>query len=184
MKAKVNKVTIQLVQGDLFALPVGGIVHPTDTNLYVSPELIARTGPSVAHACAAIGWCDVGSAVVTDAGSLPVEKLIHVVAPRWGEGSERGKLASITLESLRIAEQNRLKSVALPAISVGVLGYPVENCAATMLMQIIDFTFEDPKYLRTILLCLSDAAVYDVFKHEFATQLRELKEAGDGEVKV
>jgi Predicted phosphatase homologous to the C-terminal domain of histone macroH2A1 len=85
---------------------------------------------------------------------------------------------------LRLAEQNRLKSVAFPAISVGILGYPAENCAKTMLSQIIDFTFEDLKYLRTIIICLDDPVVYQIFKNEFAEQLKELKEAGDGEVKV
>lgn len=184
MKAKINKVTVQIVQEDMLSLEVGGIVSPTDTNLHIPPALAARTGPSVIQACAAIGWCETGYAVATDAGSLPVEKIIHTVGPRWGEGSERGKLASATLECLRLAEQHRLKSVALPAISVGVLGYPAENCAKTMLSQIIDFTFEDLKYLRTIIVCLDDPVVYKIFKDEFAAQIQELKEAGDGEVKV
>jgi O-acetyl-ADP-ribose deacetylase (regulator of RNase III) len=184
MKAKVNKVTIQIVQDELLSLNVGGIINPTDTNLHVSPTLAAKAGPSVLRECAAIGWCETGYAMVTEAGNLPVEKIIHAVGPRWGEGSERGKLVSVTLECLRLAEQNRLKSIALPAISVGVLGYPAENCAKTMLSQIIDFTFEDLKYLKTIIVCLDDSVVYQIFKDEFATQLEELKEAGDGEVKV
>lgn len=184
MKAKVNKVTIQIVQDDILSLDVGGIVNPTDTNLRLSPTLASRTGSTVVQACAAIGWCETGYAVATEAGNLPVEKIIHVVGPHWGEGSERGKLASATLECLRLAEQNRLKSIALPAISVGVLGYPAENCAKTMLTHIIDFTFDDPRYLRTIIVCLDDSLVYQIFKTEFTTQLDELKKAGEGEVKV
>ncbi|NWG16685.1 MAG: macro domain-containing protein [Chloroflexi bacterium] len=184
MKARINKVTIQIIQDDIFSQTAGGIVNPTDTNLHVSPTLAEKAGPAVQRACAAIGWCETGYAVATDAGSLPFEKIIHAVGPRWGEGSERGKLASVTLECLRLAEKNRLKSVALPAISVGVLGYPAENCAKTMLSQIIDFTFEDLKYLRTIIICLDDPVVYQIFKDEFAEQIKDLKEAGDGEVKV
>lgn len=184
MKARVNKVTIQIVQDDILSLNVGGIVNPTDTNLHLSPTLLARAGASVQQSCGLIGWCETGYAVVTDAGDLPVEKLIHVVGPRWGEGSERGKLASATLECLRLAEQHRLKSVALPAISVGVLGYPAENCAKTMLTHILDFTFDDPKYLRSIIVCLDDSLVYQIFKAEFEAQIQELKAAGDGEVKV
>jgi O-acetyl-ADP-ribose deacetylase (regulator of RNase III) len=159
-------------------------VNQTDTNLHLSPTLAAKAGPEVQQICAAIGWCETGYAVVTDAGDLPVEKIIHVVGPHWGEGSERGKLASATLECLRLAEENRLKSIALPAISVGVLGYPAENCAKTMLPHVIDFPFEDPRYLRTIVVCLDDPLVYSIFKAEFAAQIQELKEAGDGEVKV
>lgn len=184
MKAKINKVTVQIIQDDILSLNVGGIVNPTDTNLRLSPGLVAKAGVSVQQTCATIGWCETGYAVVTDAGELPVEKLIHVVGPRWGEGSERGKLASATLECLRLAEHHRLKSIALPAISVGVLGYPAENCAKTMLTHILDFTFEDPKYLRTILVCLDDPLIYQIFKTEFDTQIQELKAAGDGEVKV
>jgi O-acetyl-ADP-ribose deacetylase (regulator of RNase III) len=184
MKARVNKVTIQVIQGDILSLPVSGIVNQTDTNLQLSPTLAALAGPEVQRACAVIGWCETGYATVTDAGNLPVEKIIHAVGPRWGEGGERGKLASVTLESLRLAEQNRLKSIALPAISVGVLGYPAENCAKTMLTHIIDFTFEDLKYLRTIIVCVENSLVYKIFKDEFTAQLQELKEAGDGEVKV
>lgn len=183
MKAKVNKVTIQLVQDDILSLAVQAIVTVTDTNLTVNPALAAKAGPAVQQACDLLQWCDVGSAVMTDAGNLPVEKIIHAVGPRWGEGSERGKLANVTLQSLRLAEQSRLKSVAIPAISTGILGYPVENCAKTMLTQIVDFTFE-ARFLRTIVICLDSPAAYSIFRAELTLQLDELKEAGEGEVSV
>ena len=184
MKAKVNKVTIQVIHDDILSLVVAGVVHPTDTNLHVSPSLATKAGPTLQQACNDIGWCDVGSAVITDAGELAVEKIIHAVGPRWGEGSERGKLANVTLQCLRLAEQYRLKSIAIPSISTGILGYPVENCAKTMLAQIIDFTFDAPRYLRTIIVCLDDPAVYQIFKAEFLEQLEDLKETGEGEVTV
>jgi len=184
MKAKVNKVTIHIAQDDILALPVAGLVNVTDTNLYVDPALASRAGPTLLSACKALGWCEVGSAVVTDAGDMQVEKIIHAVGPRWGEGSERGKLANATLQCLRLAEQYRLKSIAIPAISTGVLGYPVENCAKTMLGQIIDFTFDSPRYLRVITVCLDNPVVYEIFKAEFVEQIRDLKETGQGEVTV
>ena len=115
---------------------------------------------------------------------MKVERIIHAVGPRWGEGSERGKLANVTLQCLRLAEQNRLKSLAIPAISTGTLGYPMENCAKTMLAQIIDFTFDAPRFLRTIIVCLDNPLAYQIFKAEFTTQLEDLKEAGEGEVTV
>lgn len=184
MKAKVNKVSIQILKGDILSLSVGGIVYPTDTNLHLSPELLARAGVAVQRTCAVIGWCDVGQAVMTDAGDLPVEKLIHAVGPRWGEGSERGKLDSVTYECLRLAEQARLKSVAMPAISVGTLGYPVENCATTMLTRILDFALDDPKFLRSIIICVQDNEVYTAFINEFRSQLDELVNADDGEITI
>lgn len=184
MKAKVNRVTIQIIQDDILSLSSAGIVNSTDPNLSVPPALAARAGPTVEQACAAIGWCDIGSAVVTTAGDISAQKIIHAVGPRWGEGSERGKLANVTLECLRLAEQNRLKSIAIPAISTGALGYPIENCAKTMLTQIIDFTFENPRYLKEITVCLDTSAAYNIFKQEFAEQIERLKSAGDVEVTV
>ncbi|MBL8163238.1 MAG: macro domain-containing protein [Anaerolineae bacterium] len=183
MKAKVNKVTIQLVQENILSLAVQAVVTVTDTNLTVNPALAAKAGPSVQEACDVLQWCDVGSAVMTDPGDLPIQKIIHAVGPRWGEGSERGKLANVTIQSLRLAEQSRLKSIAIPAISTGILGYPVENCAKTMLTQILDFTFE-ARFLKTILICLDSPSAYSIFKAELTLQLDELKEAGEGEVSV
>jgi O-acetyl-ADP-ribose deacetylase len=184
MKVKVNRVTIEIVQDDLLALPVGAVVNSTDTNLFINPSLSERAGPSIEQICAGIGWCPVGSAVITDGGNLPAQKIIHAVGPRWGEGSERGKLSNVTLECLRLAEQNRLKSIALPAIATGTLGYPIENCAKTMLAQIIDFTFENPRYLKIIIVCLDNTAAYVIFKQELMQQVEDLKLAGDGEVSV
>jgi O-acetyl-ADP-ribose deacetylase (regulator of RNase III) len=184
MKAKVNKVTIQIAQDDLLAQTVACLVNPTDPNLFVNPALSALAGPSLQQACNAIGWCEVGSAVITDAGDMKMEKIIHAVGPRWGEGSERGKLANVTLQCLRLAEQSRLKSLAIPAISTGTLGYPMENCAKTMLAQIINFTFDAPRFLRMIIVCLDNPLAYQIFKAEFMTQLEDLKEAGEGEVTV
>lgn len=184
MKAKVNKVTIQIVRDDILALSVNGIVTSTDPNLSLSPDLSVKAGIDVQRECREIGWCDVGSAVITDAGNLLVEKLIHAVGPRWGEGSERAKLANVTLHCLRLAEENQLKSIALPPISTGALGYPLEHCAKIMLTQIIDFTFEDLKYLRTVILCVVDIVAFEAFQREFERQLGDLKESGEGKVKI
>ncbi len=184
MKAQVNKVTIHLVQRDIWSLEVDAVVNQTDTILTLPAALLARTGSAVAEECRRIGRCDIGSAVMTSAGKLPLQKLIHTVGPRWGEGSERGKLANATWECLRLAEEHRLKSLAMPAISTGALGYPVENCAKTMLSQIIDFTFEDLKSLRAVFICLDNDVALEAFEHEFEEQLRQLRQTGEGKVRA
>ena len=184
MKAQVNKVSIRLVRDDLLSLETTGLVVTTDVNLTVNPILAAKAGPTIKRECIQIGWCEVGSAVVTNAGNLAAEKIVHAVAPRWGEGSERGKLMNVTLECLRLAEEKRLKSLAIPPISTGALGYPLENCAKTMLTQIVDYTFENLKYLRQIVICVDTALALEVFEREFSEQLQQLKQAGDGKVKV
>lgn len=184
MKVKVNKVAIRLVQGEIRTIPAEAIVTVTDTNLSLEPELARRAGADVEQELAAIAWCEVGSAVITRAGKLPFKKIIHAVAPRWGEGSERGKLANATLECLRLAERNGLHSLVMPAISTGAYGYPLENCAVTVLTQIVDFTFEDLRALRSVIVCLSDEHAYEVFKSELERQIQILRESNEGQVQV
>lgn len=186
MKAKVNKVNIQISQENLLSLPVAAIVTVTDLNLHVDPALLARTGPIVQSQTEVIRWSDVGTAIITDAGTLKTAtKIIHAVGPRWGEDSARAKLALVTWRCLELAEQHGLKSIALPPISTGSLGYPLENCALTMLEQIIDFTFEKLRSLRSIILCVGDAPnALNIFETEFSRLLEELKETGEGQVHV
>lgn len=184
MKGKVNKVTIQVLQGDLLAQNTAAIVNDTNTDLALSPRLLALAGMEVARETAQIGFCDVGSAVITSAGTLPVEKIIHTVGPRWGEGSERGKLANAVFECLKLAETHHLRSIAFPAISTGALGYPLENCATTMLTQIIDYTFEDLRFLRNVVICLEDNHALSIFADELTRQLEDLKQDNHGKVQV
>jgi O-acetyl-ADP-ribose deacetylase (regulator of RNase III) len=122
---------------------------------------------------------------MTDPGRMTnTQKIIHAVGPRWGEGIERAKLANTTWACLNLAEENSLKSIAFPAISVGALGYPVENCAKTMLGKIIDFTFEDLKRLRAVIIALPDDITSEVFRKEFELQLEQLRETGEGRVRA
>jgi O-acetyl-ADP-ribose deacetylase (regulator of RNase III) len=181
MKAKINKITIELTRSNLLTMDVDAIVVVTDPNLTVRDDI----GDAVREQTRRIGWSDVGTAVMTEAGNISnVMKIIHAVAPRWGEGSERGKLANVTWECLRIAENAQLKNLAMPPISVGLLGYPVESCAHVMLGRIIDYTFEDVRFLRHIYLNLNDDNEFDVFEKEFQQQLRDLRENGEGKVRV
>lgn len=187
MKAKVNRVSIQITQDDILSLPAAALVTVTDTNLRVDPALLAKTGNSVQLQTEAIRWSDIGTAVMTDAGALKTTaKIIHAVGPRWGDGSARAKLALVTWRCLELAEQDGLKSIALPPISTGALGYPLENCAVTMLEQIIDFTFEKLKSLRTIILCVDQHTpnALSIFEAEFTRLLEELKATGEGQVHV
>lgn len=185
MKAKINKVTIEIIQhDDILTLDVDAIVNATDSNLSLPEKLASAAGPSLEQETRLIGWCDIGSAIITSAGALKFKYIIHAAGPRWGEGSERGKLANATWESLRLAEIHGLRSLAIPPISTGTFGYPVENCATTMLTQIIDFTFEDLKHLRRIVVAIELLTEYDAFSREFHRQVQALKETGEGKVHV
>lgn len=182
MKAKVNKVAIEVMHGDILNLSVAALVTVTDPNLALDPDLAALTGQEVIAQTREIAWADVGTAVITGAGALKnVEKIIHAVGPRWGEDGARAKLGLVTWQCLSLAEEHHLESIVLPAISVGALGYPIENCAKTMLEQIIDFTFENLRSLKTVILCVPDTAL-DIFEREFQEQIEALREAGEGQV--
>jgi O-acetyl-ADP-ribose deacetylase (regulator of RNase III) len=184
MRARVNDVTIQIVRSDVFLLPVAALVNATGTELTLPPALAAKAGPEVIAECKRIGWCEVGSAVITDGGHSGFQKIIHAVGPRWGEGSERGKLVGATRESLQLAETHALKSIAIPAISTGAAGYPLENCATTLLTQIIDFTFEELSHLREVYVYLDSQVALEIFQAEFQRQIEELREAGEGRIQV
>jgi O-acetyl-ADP-ribose deacetylase (regulator of RNase III) len=110
MKVKVNKVQIQIVEGDILDVSGSALVMVTDTNLNLDPDLLARGGAELALARQQIGWARVGSAVSTPAGKLPYQRLIYAIGPRWGEGSERGKLAYVVFHCLREAEEHGLRS--------------------------------------------------------------------------
>jgi O-acetyl-ADP-ribose deacetylase (regulator of RNase III) len=178
MRAIINHVSVELVQGDITDLATDAIVNAANSALMlgagVAGAIRRKGGPSIQEECYRIGACEVGNAVITGAGLLPARHVIHAVGPMMGEGQERGKLASATRASLLLAERNGLESIAFPAISTGVYGYPMEGCAQVMLKVIVDFTFEDLKSLRTILMCLYDNAAYAVFAREFAKQLEDV----------
>jgi O-acetyl-ADP-ribose deacetylase (regulator of RNase III) len=105
----------------------------------------------------------VGQAVITGAGNLNARYVIHAVGPRMGEGNEDEKLRSATLSSLRLADDNLLRSIAFPAISAGIFGYPVERCACIMLAMTIDYLQGNTR-LEKAVFCLfsrNDLMVFD-----------------------
>lgn len=185
MKAKVNKITIEVIQDNILTLNVDGIIIVTDPNVNVTDSLVSAAGEEVREKAAKIGWVEVGSAVLVDAGKMTnAQKIIFSVGPRWGEGAERGKLANAVWSCMNIAEDNDLASIAVPSISVGTLGYPVESAAQIIIQRIIDFTFEPTKSLKRVTICLPTPPIFDVFHAEFKRQIEDLRETGEGKVRV
>lgn len=180
MKARVNKTTIQTTQGDILSLSTDAIVIAADTTLHPSTQLLQRTGDTILSEIQAIGSRRVGDVAITNAGQMDnTRKIIHAIGPRWGEPGARANLGLVTWRCLEIARDHALKSIAVPPISIGTLGYPVEACAKIMFDQIIDFTFEDAKKPRKIVLCLPDKFIQNVFDAELKRQVTAFKESGD-----
>lgn len=180
MQVVINDITVELVQGDITELETDAIVNAANSQLIlgagVAGAIRRKGGPSIQEECLKIGYCEVGSAVITGGGDLKARHVIHAVGPRMGEGSESGKLANATRASLQLAEQHALLSIAFPAISTGVFGYPLEGCADVMLRVIIDYTFEDLQHLEHIVVCLYDARAFDVFAAEFREKMEALQD--------
>jgi O-acetyl-ADP-ribose deacetylase len=172
---KINNSTIELVEGDITELSVDAIVNPANAQLIlgggVAGAIKRKGGVSIQRECDEIGSISVGQAVITTAGNLKAKYVIHAVGPMMGEGNEDEKLKNATLNSLKVAEENKLESIVFPAISTGIFGYPIDRCANIMLRTAYDFLKSMDLELRVI-FCLYDYSAFDVFEQE----IREMGE--------
>ena len=165
--------SIELTKGDITAMSVDAIVNAANESLRlgsgVAGAIGRRGGPAIQEECDAIGACPTGAAVVTGAGELPARWVIHAVGPIWrggGEGEEM-LLASAVRAALRRAEDLGAKSVALPAISTGVFGFPLRRAAELSILAARSFAAEAQSVER-IVFCLYDDAALDAFERVFA----------------
>jgi O-acetyl-ADP-ribose deacetylase (regulator of RNase III) len=132
---------IIIKQGDITLEHVEAIVNAANTGLLggggVDGAIHRAAGASVLDECRKIGGCKTGQAVITSAGRLKAKKIIHTPGPVWkgGDKGEPGLLRSCYANSFYIAIKNDLKSIAFPAISTGVYGYPLEEAAVIALEE-------------------------------------------------
>ena len=160
---------LELVQGDITEMDTDAIVNAANAQLVlgggVAGAIRKKGGPEIQAACDKIGGTFVGGAVITPAGRLRARHVIHAVGPRMGEGSEDEKLSSATLNSLKVADDNALKSIAFPAISAGIFGFPIDRCAKIMLGTTIDYLRGDTQIERVV-FCLFGHDSYEVFARQ------------------
>ena len=143
MKVKVKNSIIELTKGDITDLEVDAIVNAANSQLKlgggVAGAIRRKGGPKIQEECDRIGYCPVGGAVITSAGNLKAKYVVHAVGPRYGEGDEDNKLKNATFNSLKIADQYKVKTIAFPAISTGIFGFPKERAAKVILSELIKF---------------------------------------------
>ena len=132
MNAKIRNSIIEIIQADITDMQTDAIVNAANSQLIlgggVAGAIRSKGGPSIQAECDKIGGTFVGGAVITTAGNLKANHVIHAVGPRQGEGREDEKLKNATLNSLKVADENNLKSISFPAISTGIFGFPIEKC--------------------------------------------------------
>lgn len=164
---------LTLVQGDLTELTVDAIVNAANSGLQlgggVAGAIRAKGGPSIQEECNRIGPIRVGEAAVTGGGNLKASYVIHAVGPSYGEGNEDEKLRNATLNSLKRATEKGLKTIAFPAVSTGIFGFPKDRCAEIMLKTASEFLKTQETSLEEVILCLWSKGDLELFEKTLDT---------------
>ena len=166
MKVNIGNHVLELIKGDITGMETDAVVNAANAQLVlgggVAGAIRRKGGPKIQAECDKIGGTFVGGAVITTGGNLKAKHVIHAVGPRMGEGDEDRKLKNATLNSLKVADENHLKSISFPAISTGIFGFPIERCAEIMLKTTIEF-LKGQTGLEKVVFCLFGRDSYDVF---------------------
>lgn len=172
-------VRIEVAHMDITAAHVDAIVNAANEALQlgagVAGAIRRHGGPTIQEECDRIGHCDVGQAVVTGAGNLPARWVIHAVGPVWrgGNEGEEIQLASAVFSALKLAEEIGAKSVALPMISTGVFGFPIEIATRITVAAARAFA-QKARSVERIVFCLPDEEKYG----QVRSQLEETETPG------
>jgi len=170
---------LRVIQGDITKLTVTAIVNAANSSLLggggVDGAIHRAGGPQILAECRAIrarqGGCQVGEAVITSAGQLPAAFVIHTVGPVWNGGhkGEPALLANCYRNSLQLAFDHKLASVAFPGISTGIYGYPKAEAAAIAVREVHHWlaTHEWP---QEVLLVAFDAEARQLYEQALTTQ--------------
>ncbi len=166
---------MKVITTDITTLEVDAIVNAANEDLQlgsgVAGAIREKGGPSIQEECNRIGGTPVGTAVLTGGGGLKADHVIHAVGPRMGEGDEDRKLQSAIRSSLALADRHGLKSIALPAISTGVFGYPVVKCARILLTEVYRYLQGGTKIERVVVSLWGDDT-FETFKRELRRGFR------------
>ena len=169
---------LEVIMGDITTLQVDAIVNAANSSLMggggVDGAIHRAAGPSLLEECRKIavqrkdipgGPCPTGDAVITGAGSLPAKHVIHTVGPVWhgGEQGESELLASCYRNSLLLAEENKLESIAFPNISTGIYGYP-KNKAAAIAVAAVKETLPSIPGIKQITFVCFDSENYSLYQ--------------------
>ena len=174
MKVKIGQSELELVEGDITEMETEAIVNAANARLIlgggVAGAIRRKGGPAIQQQCNDIGGTFVGGAVITGAGNLRAKYVIHAVGPQMGEGNEDEKLKNATLNSLKLADEKRIKSITFPALSTGIFGFPVQRCAEIMLRSAIDY-LKGKTNLERVCFCLFGQEVSEVFERQLKKEI-------------
>ena len=174
MKIDISNRILELVEGDITEMQTDVIVNAANARLVlgggVAGAIRKKGGPKIQEQCNEIKGTFVGGAVITTGGNLKAKHVIHAVGPQMGEGNEDEKLKNATLNSLKLADENNLKSISFPAISTGIFGFPIQKCAEIMLKTTIDY-LKGQSLLEKVVFCLFGQDSYKVFENQLNKEI-------------
>lgn len=157
---------LEVLQGDITKIPVDAIVNAANTSLLggggVDGAIHRAAGPELLAECRKFGGCRTGEAVITKAYKLPCRYVIHTPGPVWDGGGEREAmlLRNCYLNSLKLASDNELGTLAFPSISTGIYGYPIEDAAQIAFETVKNWDGEFPSKVIFVTFSDYDTQVY------------------------
>ena len=160
---------IEIVRGDITRLEVDAIVNAANTTLLggggVDGAIHRAAGPELIAECRTLGGCEPGQAKITRGYRLPASFVIHTVGPIWrgGKHDEAKTLADCYGNSLKLAVQNEIKTIAFPAISCGAYGYPIEDAAQIAFKTTRDFLATNDD-IQKLLFAVWGEDVYEAYQ--------------------
>lgn len=169
MEVTIADCLLNILQTDITQRPVDAIVNAANNSLLggggVDGAIHAAAGPQLLEECRHLHGCETGEAKLTLAYKLPAKYVIHTVGPIWQGGNhhEALLLASCYQNSLQLAEQHKLSSIAFPAISCGIYGYPLDQAATIAITEILKFmpTAQNIRHIELIAFSPSMQQVLD-----------------------
>jgi O-acetyl-ADP-ribose deacetylase (regulator of RNase III) len=163
---------IEIVRGDITKLDVDAIVNAANTTLLggggVDGAIHRAAGPELLAECRSLGGCEPGEAKITRGYHLPAGFVIHTVGPIWhgGKHEEAATLANCYRNSLQLAVENGIKTIAFPAISCGAYGYPIPEAAQIALKTTREFLAGTDK-IDEVIFVLWGQDIYEAWRKAF-----------------
>lgn len=162
-------IKLEIVKGDITKLKMDAIVNAANSSLLggggVDGAIHRAAGPTLLEECRKLNGCETGEAKITNGYNLPAKFVIHTVGPVWngGEYNEDNLLESCYKNSLKLAVENKIKTIAFPAISTGLYGFPLERATQIAIKIVKEFISTKPGITKVIFICF-DTKTESVYK--------------------